>query len=135
LQLGRPKAASENPGSATTPTDPELAGIKSYLPLAKIAALLGLHVATVYRWTNRGCRGFRLGFVQRSATRCTTREWLDDFFEQLTRASQGPVPPPRAPTAVGSAPAAPRSRKPAEEAGQELNRVWDKPPSTPLDSR
>ena len=59
-------------------------------------------VATLYRWTTRGCRGVRLRYTQVGCTRCTTGEWLLDFFGQLTEIDRGPgpgtppAPPPQA---------------------------------------
>jgi hypothetical protein len=47
------------------------------------------HVATLYRWTTRGCRGVVLESVQIGATRCTSREALDRFFQSLTAGSRG----------------------------------------------
>jgi hypothetical protein len=45
-------------------------------------------VTTLYRWTNKGCRGVRLEYLQCGASRCTSREALDRFFQALTVASQ-----------------------------------------------
>ena len=41
-------------------------------------------VSCLYRWTNNGCRGIRLEYVQVGATRCTSREALTRFFSALT---------------------------------------------------
>jgi hypothetical protein len=46
------------------------------------------NVATLYRWTTIGCRGVRLEFVQVGATRCTSTEALQRFFDRLTAASE-----------------------------------------------
>jgi hypothetical protein len=43
------------------------------------------HVSTLYRWTQTGCRGVRLEYVQIGATRCTSLEALQRFFDRLTR--------------------------------------------------
>ena len=57
------------------------------------------NVATLYRWTNEGCRGVQLEYMQVGATRCTSREALQRFFDALTAAAQGECPtvpqPPR----------------------------------------
>jgi hypothetical protein len=45
------------------------------------------HLATLYRWTSRGCRGVILESVQIGATRCTSKEALARFFHQLTAAN------------------------------------------------
>src|SRR5689334_18584354 len=89
----------------TTDTPPALDSDTShdqYTPLRAVNLRSGrgakrVHVATLYRWTERGCRGVRLRYVQVGATRCTTREWLDEFFAELTAKSAGqpatPAPP------------------------------------------
>ena len=66
------------------------------LPLKSAAAevrrFLGgrqAHIATLYRWTQSGCRGIKLEYIQVGATRCTSREALARFFSALTRASRG----------------------------------------------
>lgn len=64
--------------------DDELAALRSYLPLSTVAKAIGCHLATIYRWTSYGCRGEKLRYIQRGATRVTTHEWLDEFFERLT---------------------------------------------------
>lgn len=45
------------------------------------------HVATLYRWSTRGCRGVVLETVQVGGTRCTTQEALQRFCEALTRSA------------------------------------------------
>lgn len=42
------------------------------------------HIATLYRWSERGCRGVRLETLQIGGTRCTSREALQRFCETLT---------------------------------------------------
>ena len=42
------------------------------------------HVSTLYRWATAGCRGIILETLQCGATRCTSREALQPFFERLT---------------------------------------------------
>lgn len=41
------------------------------------------HVATVYRWAQRGIRRIRLETVQVGGTKCTSVEALQRFFERL----------------------------------------------------
>ena len=43
-----------------------------------------VHVATVYRWAARGCRGVRLETIQIGGTKCTSLEALQRFFERLS---------------------------------------------------
>jgi hypothetical protein len=55
------------------------------------------NVATLYRWAQTGCRGVRLETICVGATRCTSMEALQRFFDAITAASESrPVtPPPR----------------------------------------
>jgi hypothetical protein len=46
------------------------------------------HISTLYRWSTSGCRGVVLDTVQVGATRCTSREALQRFFENLTISSR-----------------------------------------------
>jgi hypothetical protein len=43
-----------------------------------------LHIATVFRWCQRGLRGKQLEYVQQGGTRVTTEEALVRFFDSLT---------------------------------------------------
>jgi hypothetical protein len=61
-----------------------------YVPLARVAATLPrlrhgapVHLSTVHRWVQRGIGGVRLRVVSIGGTKCTTRRWLMEFFEQL----------------------------------------------------
>ena len=65
--------------------------IESPIPLAQAADELPrrrrgrkTHISTLYRWATAGCRGVRLETVQVGATRCTSREALQRFFERLS---------------------------------------------------
>jgi hypothetical protein len=42
------------------------------------------NVATIYRWSQIGCRGIRLETISIGATRCTSMEALQRFFDRLT---------------------------------------------------
>jgi hypothetical protein len=42
------------------------------------------NVATLYRWAQIGCRGIRLETICVGATRCTSMEALQRFFDALT---------------------------------------------------
>lgn len=44
-------------------------------------------VETLYRWSLTGCRRIKLETVQIGATRCTSREALQRFFDALTAAA------------------------------------------------
>lgn len=102
--------------------------LRALMPLGRAASLLDCHVATIYRWTGRGCRGVRLRYVQRGATRCTTRAWLEDFFERLTRAGQ-PVPPGvEAPDGFDPPRDRERHRNSDGQAGRALDRIWGRSP-------
>lgn len=57
------------------------------------------NVATLYRWTNEGCKGIRLEYTMVGATRCTSKEALQRFFDALTEQSEAgrssiPTPQP-----------------------------------------
>src|SRR6516165_8546063 len=55
------------------------------------------HVSSLYRWSTFGCRGVILESVQIGATRCTSREALQRFFERLSApVGSGAVPGPAA---------------------------------------
>ena len=45
------------------------------------------HVATLYRWSQRGCRGVRLETCQVGGTRCTSVEALQRFVNQLSKST------------------------------------------------
>jgi hypothetical protein len=77
---------------------------ENLISLAQAAKLLPsrrdgkrVHVSCLYRWTNEGCRGIRLEYLQIGSTRCTSREALGRFFDALTSQSEAKqsVPTPR----------------------------------------
>lgn len=78
-------------------------GLESLLTLAQAAEELPrrrrgrkTHVSTLYRWTTAGCRGVQLETIQIGATRCTSKEALQRFFERLSPTQQTiPVNGPR----------------------------------------
>ncbi|MGO8902389.1 MAG: DUF1580 domain-containing protein [Isosphaeraceae bacterium] len=43
-----------------------------------------VHVSCLYRWSTAGCRGVVLESIQVGATRCTSRQALQRFFERLS---------------------------------------------------
>jgi Protein of unknown function (DUF1580) len=47
-----------------------------------------LHVATVFRWAQRGIHGHRLEYVQLGGCKVTTEAALRRFFERLTHHAQ-----------------------------------------------
>jgi hypothetical protein len=51
-----------------------------------------VHVATLYRWAQRGVRGVRLEILQVGGTKCTSLEALQRFFERLGAAANGETP-------------------------------------------
>lgn len=55
------------------------------------------HVATLYRWAQRGLRGVRLETIQIGGTTCTSREALQRFFDALTRSERDAKLDPRTP--------------------------------------
>jgi hypothetical protein len=52
-----------------------------------------VHVATLYRWAQRGVRGIRLEVLQCGGTKVTSLEALQRFFERLSAASAGDPQP------------------------------------------
>jgi len=67
------------------------------------------NVATLYRWAQTGCRGVRLETICIGATRCTSMEAMQRFFDALTLQADGqPV----------AAPPRPKSRKRQIEAAE-----------------
>jgi hypothetical protein len=45
-------------------------------------------IATLYRWTVNGCNGIRLESIMVGATRMTSMEALQRFFDRLTEAAE-----------------------------------------------
>ncbi len=41
-------------------------------------------LATMYRWTNQGCGGVQLEWLMCGATRCTSLQAMQRFFDRLT---------------------------------------------------
>ncbi len=77
------------------------------------------HVSTLYRWATRGCRGVVLETIQVGATRCTSREALQRFYERLSsgqRPDEGDDrrPPSRSPS---------RRLRDSEAAGRRLEEL------------
>jgi hypothetical protein len=121
-------ARDDNP----TTLDSQTASFNEYFPLRVAAASLRsgrgdkrIHVATLYRWTERGCRGVRLRHIQIGVTRCTTREWLTEFFAALTRQRASTTHP--VDTTASTPPLSVRSpaarRRAIEAADRELDRM------------
>ncbi|HKQ48047.1 MAG TPA: DUF1580 domain-containing protein [Phycisphaerae bacterium] len=52
------------------------------------------HIATLYRWAERGLKGIRLETIQVGGTCCTSLEALQRFFERLTKPRSEAPPPP-----------------------------------------
>ena len=46
------------------------------------------NIATLYRWAQIGCRGIKLEVINIGATKCTSMEALQRFFDALTEQSQ-----------------------------------------------
>jgi hypothetical protein len=56
------------------------------------------NTATLYRWSQQGCRGVRLETICIGATKCTSMEALQRFFDALTvQAEHRPAPVPQTP--------------------------------------
>jgi Protein of unknown function (DUF1580) len=78
------------------------------------------HISTLYRWATVGCRGVVLETIQIGATRCTSLEALQRFFERLSQPVQaGAVGGGQPGLIVGGRTVAQRHRQ-AAEAGRKL---------------
>jgi hypothetical protein len=51
------------------------------------------HVATLYRWAQRGVRGVRLETIRVGGTLCTTVSAIQRFCDALSRTTDFPPPP------------------------------------------
>src|SRR5262245_21635493 len=74
-------------------------------PLDDAAKALDVHKSTPVRWAFDGCAGQTLRTLMRGGRRCTTRRWLEEFFEAVTRARRSAWD--RQTTGTGPAPAGP----------------------------
>jgi hypothetical protein len=74
------------------------------------------HVSTLYRWTVVGCRGVLLEHTQIGATRATSLEALQRFFDRLTHANGGRATLPLSRSLIQ------RQRR-SEAAANELERI------------
>jgi hypothetical protein len=74
------------------------------------------HVSTLYRWATVGCRGVQLETIQVGASRCTTREALQRFFERLS------ADPTRSPESVTPARSIARRARESAKAGETLEK-------------
>ncbi|MBL8828191.1 MAG: DUF1580 domain-containing protein [Planctomycetaceae bacterium] len=61
------------------------------LPLGEVPSLLPrgrggkpVHQSAVFRWCQTGLKGTRLRCTQVAGRRCTTRRWLNEFFDRLS---------------------------------------------------
>lgn len=92
-----PLATSSTPVAAgvadAPPTRIDLAK-EQLIPLSQVPRLENLprkgtgkrhHVATIYRWAQRGLKGTRLETIQAGGTLCTSIESLQRFFDRLTQ--------------------------------------------------
>jgi hypothetical protein len=66
---------------------------ESVFPLSEVPSKLPrmrsgkkIHIATIHRWVGRGLRGIKLEVVRIGATRCTSMEALQRFFNALSQA-------------------------------------------------
>ena len=100
--------------------------VESVRPLAQAANELPrrrggrkTHISTLYRWATAGYRGVVLETIQIGATRCTSREALQRFFERLSEPVQAGAVGGQVGLPVGRRTVAQRQRA-SEEAGREL---------------
>jgi hypothetical protein len=83
--------------------------------------------STIWRWAEYGVRGVRLETIDVGASRCTSVEALQKFFEAVTAARQGGSSPDgRQPEGRGRTD---RGRREAiEKAGEQLDHLIRNPP-------
>ncbi len=62
-----------------------------------------VHLSCVYRWCQIGVQGVKLEFTQIGATKCTSREALQRFFDRLTEQAESGHAPLPAPTRLSAA--------------------------------
>lgn len=74
--------------------DEELIGIEEVSQYVPKKNGKRLHLATAYRWVNRGINGIRLESVLCGRRMCTSREAIRRFFVALN-ANRNPAPAPR----------------------------------------
>lgn len=77
----------------STETIVSLADATTHLPTRR--GRRPVHVATLYRWAQRGLKGIRLEIIQIGGTSCTSLEALQRFFDRLTAARSGDLITPR----------------------------------------
>jgi len=69
-----------------------LADCTKYVPLRR--GQKRVHLATLYRWAERGCKGVKLEVLQVGGTKCSSAAALQRFFERLSAQANGePVAP------------------------------------------
>jgi hypothetical protein len=78
------------------------------------------HIATIYRWIQRGVKGVRLEAIQVGGTRCTSSEALQRFFNAL---SNFPAP--------YTAPIPSQRKRMLEEVDRELDKWFNPKPRAP----
>jgi hypothetical protein len=101
------------------------AGGRDYITLAQAAKLIPgrcgdrISLKSLHRWCRKGLRnGVLLRSEMVGGRRCTTRGWLEEFFEALTRDAE-PEPLPRLVPRSGSG-----RRAASERAVEELEAAW-----------
>ena len=89
-----------------------------------LARIVGTHVATVYRWADRGIGGAFLKTYWRGGTRMSTEAWVAEFFQdvQARKAAQtsGGRPEVERPVAPTPTPAARKRQERAERRARDL---------------
>ncbi len=89
-----------------------LADAPSHLPSRRGGKRL--HIATLYRWSQRGCRGIKLETVQVGGTLCTSLEALQRFCDRLTAGDDATSP---SELRTRESPALTRSKRIADDLG------------------
>jgi hypothetical protein len=84
----------------TTPLIESLAELDGKLTLNAAAERLNISLASLWRYTLRGCRGVKLSTLNIGGRRYTTEAALLDFVRATTAAANGEQSPPTPATAA-----------------------------------
>ncbi len=82
--------------------------------------------STLWRWASVGVAGIRLEVIFVGATRCTSKQSLQRFFERVSAARMGGSTPTG--PAVGRTRTESQQRKDSERAGSMLDKMIANPP-------
>jgi len=61
--------------------------IEERIPIARVPALVGKSIPTIYRWFQKGVKNVRLRTELIGGQRYTCQRWIDDFLRRLNEPS------------------------------------------------